>query len=133
MTTWDTAGRRYEVASSLVKYLEAVAVKHEVPLDALVSELVRQGDSIAKELTMYGDDAVGFQWGTRFYGFKWRVTDAVKGAQRDEVARLWAIEVARQEALGNKVCDRCGSAGGFAHWPGFNCFDCDGRKFVPAS
>ena len=31
---------------------------------------------------------------------------------------------------GMKRCTRCGGAGGFKHWPGFTCFDCEGEGAV---
>jgi len=130
LNTWKTAEDRFDVARSLVKLLERFAAKHEVPLEDLVAEMVKADNGIAQELAIYGDEAVSVQWGRRFYGFTWRMQDALTGAQRGEVQRLWAIEVARQEALGKKVCTRCGGAGGAAHWPGFTCFECDGRKFI---
>jgi hypothetical protein len=128
--TWRDSDSRYDVTRALVKLVERWAAKHEVTMDDLVAELVRQGDSIAHELEMYGDEAVSVQWGRRFYGFTWRLQDAVNGAKREETQRAWAAEVARHEAMGEKVCDRCGGAGGFAHWPGFTCYECGGRKFV---
>jgi hypothetical protein len=30
------------------------------------------------------------------------------------------------------LCGRCGGYGGSDSWPGFTCFDCGGRGYVPA-
>lgn len=130
-STWRDADSRYDVSRSLVKLLERWATTHDTTVDALVAELVRQGDSIAHELEMYGDEAVSVQWGRRFYGFTWRLQDALKGTQREAKAAAHGKWVAELEARGDKVCDRCGGAGGRAEWPGFDCFDCGGRGFLP--
>ena len=37
------------------------------------------------------------------------------------------------EQNGMNICDRCGGAGGFAHWPGRTCFDCGGSRVVEKS
>jgi len=43
-----------------------------------------------------------------------------RAAVRAEQDMAWA-------ARGLARCQRCGGAGGHSSWPGFNCYDCDGR------
>lgn len=53
-------------------------------------------------------------------------------ARAAEHARVMAERYAVAEANGGTVCTRCGGVGGSESWPGWTCYDCDGRGWVAA-
>jgi hypothetical protein len=50
----------------------------------------------------------------------------VVGVERERA--MWATLL---DQTGHELCGRCGGAGGAAQWPGYTCFDCGGRGYMP--
>lgn len=124
---WKDADARYSVTRGCLRLVEAYAARNEVTVEALVEALVATEGGIARSIETHQEDPRL----NSFYAYKWRIQDALAHLKADEKRAAWNAEVARQEARGHKVCTRCGGAGGSHAWPGFTCFECEGRKFLP--
>ena len=65
---------------------------------------------------------------------RYQLPDAVRAAKHARDAQ--AVQEAREARAARHagcVCERCGGEGGHTSWPGFVCFDCDGRGWVEKS
>lgn len=132
-TNWKTAEQRYDVARGALRILDNVAAKHELPADAIAQALIDGQGTIADTIDTHGGDprTDGFAGGASYYAFRYRLRDAIEvlTAVEREAERV-RVEAARDEAWARQGlvrCDRCGGAGGSQSWPGFTCYDCDGR------
>ena len=132
--SWRTPHERHDVARRALRLVEAVAEKHDVTVDALVSALIEGRGTVQDTIDTHGDDPRIVQWGSSFYAFRWRLKDAYEVAAKDRLAeerrRVVAAREARWATQGLVSCDRCGGEGGRKDWPGFDCFDCGGRGAV---
>lgn len=134
---WKDPYDRFDLARRAVKLLAASAEANKVPVDVLVREMAAHDLTVADGIRLHSTPAEVYdprhtEWGKDFYAFRWRIRDGVGYAKADEKAAAWARWVAEVEARGEKVCDRCGGQGGANHWPGFTCYECGGRKTLPA-
>jgi len=139
---WKTAGDRYNVARRAVQIIEAWATEHNLTVDAIAETLVDRVMTIADGIAMHTNPGApdydprtdGFAEGQSFYAFKFRINDAVQiltSVEKRKAAEAKRIaEDAAWAAKGLERCGRCDGAGGRADWPSWQCFECDGRRFV---
>ncbi len=131
---WKDAGSRYDVARRATRLVESAAEQGKVTVEALCAALIAGHGTVQDTIDLHGDDPRTVQWGNSFYAFRWRLRDAIEVAAADrlkaEKAARDAAQDARWKAQGLVRCGRCFGAGGRKDWPGFSCFDCDGRGAV---
>lgn len=132
---WMTAWDRFDLAARALKLVEAAAEQSGLSVEEVAVGLCHEGGTIAEQIALHGDDPRDVQWGKSFYAMRFRLAEAVQYAKRDELARIERERRAAQDTAwarqGLVRCDRCGGAGGSKSWPGFTCYDCDGRCAVP--
>lgn len=67
----------------------------------------------------------------------WKYQDAAKENERRAARKIanekLAARIAKLNAAGFELCDRCGGAGGWKGWPGFTCYKCNGLGSVEMS
>lgn len=133
---WLTAWDRYDLANRALKLIEAAAMQSGLSAEEVAVGLCHERGTIAEQIEMHGDDPRDTAYGRSFYAMRYRLADAVQYAKRDELARIERERRAAQDTAwavhGLTRCDRCGGAGGAKQWPGFTCYDCEGRGAVPA-
>jgi hypothetical protein len=140
-TTWKDADARYDTAKRALRLVESAAelaskeTSEPVTATAIAEALIALGGTVQDTIDMHGDDPRVVMWGSSFYAFRYRLQDAIAEVntevRREARRRQIEAEDAAWAARGMTRCDRCGGAGGAAHWPGFTCYDCDGRRCVP--
>jgi hypothetical protein len=138
-TNWKTPADRFDVSRRALKVIEAWAERHGVTVDAIAETLVAQYGTVADGIRMHPDAdprSDGFSGShPSFYWLAWRLKDAIEILKDDErkaeAARIRAEQDAAWAKQGLVRCERCDGQGGASHWPGFTCFDCDGRCAVP--
>lgn len=144
-TDWQTPFRRFEAASTILRYIEAAVERvHEEGKPGYEGVTV---DTIAAQLIVdksTAQDTIEFRSGSDVHDpaivgwseMRYRIRDAVaavtQDARNDARRKRAAEEDARWEAAGRVRCDRCGGAGGHHGWPGYTCFKCGGERHVPA-
>lgn len=135
---WKTPADRFDVAKRALKIVEAWAEKHGVTVDAIAETMTANYGTIADGIRMHPDAdprTDGYDPTPSFYWLRWRLTDAIAILKDDErkveEARLRAEQDAKWAQKGLKRCERCDGRGGRKDWPGFDCYDCDGRCTVP--
>jgi hypothetical protein len=140
-TGWKDADARFDVAKRALEILEAVATKHSVSVDDLAQALVDGHMTLVESCDMHEiadprfDNLLGGVGG--FHAFRYRVKDALDAVTRQTRK---AADLAKREredtawaAQGLVRCPRCDGQGGRADWPGFDCYDCGGRRALPQS
>jgi hypothetical protein len=86
--------------------------------------LARENEARARAVRANADAVAVNRFLVRF-GLGWIDPAAAERNRR-------ALEVQNlADARGEKVCGRCGGAGGSSHWPGYTCYDCGGRGTMP--
>lgn len=137
---WKDADSRYEVARRAILLVEAAAATaskqfgQTVSATQIAEALIAGEGTVADTIATHGDDPRVVMWGESFYAFRWRLRDAIEVVNSDAAREATRIREAARDAewarQGLVRCDRCGGVGGASHWPGFTCFDCDGRGCV---
>lgn len=134
---WKTPADRFDVARRALKIIEAWAEKHGVTVAAIAETMVAEYGTIAEGMRDGTIDPRndGFDPTPSFYWLRWRLTDAIQILKSDEIRAERQRKIAEQDAAwalrGLVRCDRCFGEGGRKDWPGFTCFDCDGRGSLP--